>query len=308
MANAREIQDRMRGIQDTLKITNAMYLISSTKLRKAKSALEATEPYFYTLRDMLNKILSHIPEVRNQYFDPHRKKAPEERTRGFVVIAADKGLAGAFNHNVLKMAKERIEDPDWKGKYKLFVVGELARQFFLSHGIEIDGQFHYTSQSPTLHRARLISMTVLEEFEKWELDEVYIIYTRLMNSMTMEPEMIQLLPLKDRPMGGEALQDELLMRPDPQSLVDHLVPDMCRGFVYGTLVESYCSEQNARMIAMEAAGKSAREMIHDLSIQYNRIRQSMITQEITEVIAGAKAQKKKKEKAKKLHMHKKASG
>jgi F-type H+-transporting ATPase subunit gamma len=308
MANAREIQDRMHSIQDTLKITNAMYLISSTKLRKARTALEATEPYFYTLRGMLDKILSHIPEVRNQYFDPHIKKAPEERTRGFVVIAADKGLAGAFNHNVLKMAKERIEDPAWKGKCKLFVVGELARQFFLSQGIEIDGQFHYTSQSPTLHRARIISLTVLEQFEKWELDEVYIIYTRSLNSMSMEPEIVQLLPLKDREKNREVLRDELEMRPDPQSLVDHLVPDICRGYVYGTLVESYCSEQNARMMAMEAAGKNAKEMIHDLSIQYNRIRQAMITQEITEVIAGAKAQKKKKEKTQKQREQRKASG
>ena len=119
MANTREIKSRMNSIQDTMKITNAMYMISSTKLRKAKKNLEETEPYFYTLQSMIARIMRHLPDVENPFFQI--RKAPEERVKAFVVITADKGLAGAYNHNVLKMAQEQIEKCS---NYRLFVVGE----------------------------------------------------------------------------------------------------------------------------------------------------------------------------------------
>ena len=186
------------------------------------------------------------------------------------------------------------------GKYKLFVVGELGRQYFGHRGIEVAEQFHYTAQNPTLHRARIITETILEQFEEEQLDEVYIIYTNMVNSVTTEPHMMRLLPIiKERfiTKDGQDLsmyQEPLVMTPSPKAVLNNIVPDFVMGYVYGALVESFCSEQNARMMAMEAANRNASAMIHDLSIQYNRVRQAMITQEITEVIAGAKAQKKKK--------------
>ena len=270
MANTREIQSRMKSIQDTMKITNAMYMISSTKLRKAKKNLEETEPYFYTLQTMVSRIVRHLPEIDNKYFDERKDKPAEEKTTGQT------------------------------GKYKLFVVGELGRQYFGHRGIEVAEQFHYTAQNPTLHRARIITETILEQFQAEQLDEVYIIYTNMVNSVTTEPQMMRLLPIiKERfiTKDGQDLsmyQEPLVMTPSPKAVLDNIVPDFVMGYVYGALVESFCSEQNARMMAMEAANKNASAMIHDLSIQYNRVRQAMITQEITEVIAGAKAQKKKK--------------
>lgn len=298
MANTREIQSRMKSIQDTMKITNAMYMISSTKLRKAKKNLEETEPYFYTLQTMVSRIVRHLPEIDNKYFDERKDKPAEERTIGLVVVTADKGLAGAYNHNVLKMAEEQMQKA--AGKCKLFVVGELGRQYFGHRGIEVAEQFHYTAQNPTLHRARIITETILEQFKEEQLDEVYIIYTSMLNSVTTEPKMMRLLPIvRERfiTKDGKDLsmyQEPLVMNPSPKAVLDNIVPDFVMGYVYGALVESFCSEQNARMMAMEAANKNASAMIHDLSIQYNRVRQAMITQEITEVIAGAKAQKKKK--------------
>lgn len=297
MANTREIQSRMKSIQDTMKITNAMYMISSTKLRKAKKNLEETEPYFFTLQSMISRILRHLPEIENRYFDTRLKKAPENRTRGYIVITADKGLAGAYNHNVLKLAQEQMEKG---GNCKLYVVGELGRQYFAAKGIPVAEQFHYTAQNPTLHRARIISETILEHFKEEELDEVYLIYTSMKNSVTTETELMRLLPLvRDDYENREIVkagiyQEELEMQPSPHAVLDNVVPDTVMGYVYGALVESFCSEQNARMMAMEAANKSANAMIHDLGIEYNRVRQAMITQEITEVISGAKAQKKKK--------------
>ena len=298
MANTREIQSRMKSIQDTMKITNAMYMISSTKLRKAKKNLEETEPYFYTLQTMVSRIVRHLPEIDNKYFDERKDKPAEERTVGLVVVTADKGLAGAYNHNVLKMAEEQMQKA--AGKCKLFVVGELGRQYFGHRGIEVAEQFHYTAQNPTLHRARIITETILEQFKEEQLDEVYIIYTSMLNSVTTEPKMMRLLPIvRERfiTKDGKDLsmyQEPLVMNPSPKAVLNNIVPDFVMGYVYGALVESFCSEQNARMMAMEAANKNASAMIHDLSIQYNRVRQAMITQEITEVIAGAKAQKKKK--------------
>ena len=198
------------------------------------------------------------------------------------------------------MAEEQMQKAGQTGKYKLFVVGELGRQYFGHRGIKVAEQFHYTAQNPTLHRARIITETILEQFEEEQLDEVYIIYTNMVNSVTTEPQMLRLLPIvKERfiTKDGQDLsmyQEPLVMTPSPKAVLDNIVPDFVMGYVYGALVESFCSEQNARMMAMEAANKNASAMIHDLSIQYNRVRQAMITQEITEVIAGAKAQKKKK--------------
>jgi F-type H+-transporting ATPase subunit gamma len=174
------------------------------------------------------------------------------------------------------------------------VVGEAARHYFSALNYDIDEQFRYTSQKPTLHRARIISMVVLEQFERQELDEVYIVYTYMENSLNMVATISQLLPLKDGQMGPDEMAEELVMLPDPQALVDNIVPDVCRGYVFGALVESYCCEHNARMMAMDAAGKSARKIIKQLSLEYSRIRQGAITQEITEVVAGAKSQKKKR--------------
>lgn len=297
MANAREIQSRMKSIRDTMKITNAMYMISSTKLRKARKNLEETEPYFFTLQTMLARIMRHLPEVENIYFDQRSKKPAQKRTRGLLVVTADKGLAGAYNHNVLKLAQEQMENGN---KVKLFVVGELGRQYFAAKGIAVEEHFHYTAQNPSLHRARVISETLLEQFREEEIDEVIMIYTIMKNSITTETETMRLLPLERETLdSGEAkkagvYQEPLVLQPNPQAVLNNITPDSLTGYIYGALVESFCSEQNARMLAMEAANKSASAMLHDLGIAYNRVRQSMITQEITEVISGAKAQKKKK--------------
>ena len=297
MANAREIQSRMKSIQDTMKITNAMYMISSTKLRKAKKSLEETEPYFNALRNMVSRVVRHLPDVENQYMDVRPNKAPEDRIKGFIVVTADKGLAGAYNHNVLKKAMEEIEQCK---NYKLFVVGELGRQYFKKKNIPVSEQFHYTAQNPSLHRARIICEEVVEQFKEGELDEVYVIYTYMKSSITTEVDMINLLPItRDMAMQHEmerqgVFNEEVELQPSPNALLNNIVPDVIMGYIYGALMESFCSEQNARMSVIQVANDSASEMIRNLSIEYNRARQSMITQEITEVIAGAKAQKKKK--------------
>ena len=298
MANTKEIQKRMKSIQDTMKITSAMYMISSAKLRSAKQKLENTEPYFYALQSAISRLLRHIPDAKSRYFDQHEEIPDDKKRRGYIVITADKGLAGAYNHNVIKMAHELFEQGE---NNKLFVVGELGRQYFTKEGLEVDTEFKYTVQNPSLHRARVITERILELYNNNELDEVYIIYTKMENAMAMENVNMQLLPLKkaDFKVGqipADIYQEEIKADTTMQDILEHVVPNYVNGFIYGALVESFASEHNSRMMAMQAATDSAKEMLQTLSIEYNRVRQAAITQQITEVIGGAKAQKKKKKK------------
>jgi len=294
MASAKEIQDRMRSIKDTLKITNAMYMISSSKLKKSKKMLADTEPYFYTLQSEMSRILRHLPDMNSIYFKTNAEIPERKRKAGYIVITADKGLAGSYNHNILKLAEEELEKRD---DYKLFVLGELGRHYFEQKGINIDKQFHFV-QDPSLSRARRIAEDLLKLYHENQLDELYIIYTTMVNAMQEEAQVAQLLPLKKTdfkiPVPIDIPLEGLALKPSAEEVMDHIVPNYVVGFVYGALVEAFSCEQNARMMAMEGATNSAKQMLKELDIEYNRARQAAITQEITEVIAGAKSQKKKK--------------
>lgn len=295
MASAKEIQDRMRSIKDTLKITNAMYMISSSKLKKSKKMLADTEPYFYTLQSEMSRILRHLPDMNSIYFKTNAEIPERKRKAGYIVITADKGLAGSYNHNILKLAEEELEKRD---DYKLFVLGELGRHYFEQKGINIDKQFHFVVQDPSLSRARRIAEDLLKLYHENQLDELYIIYTTMVNAMQGEAQVAQLLPLKKTdfkiPVPIDIPLERLALKPSAEEVMDHIVPNYVVGFVYGALVEAFSCEQNARMMAMEGATNSAKQMLKELDIEYNRARQAAITQEITEVIAGAKSQKKKK--------------
>ena len=295
MASAKEIQDRMRSIKDTLKITNAMYMISSSKLKKSKKMLADTEPYFYTLQSEMSRILRHLPDMNSIYFKTNAEIPERKRKAGYIVITADKGLAGSYNHNILKLAEEELEKRD---DYKLFVLGELGRHYFEQKGINIDKQFHFVVQDPSLSRARRIAEDLLKLYHENQLDELYIIYTTMVNAMQEEAQVAQLLPLKKTdfkiPVPIDIPLERLALKPSAEEVMDHIVPNYVVGFLYGALVEAFSCEQNARMMAMEGATNSAKQMLKELDIEYNRARQAAITQEITEVIAGAKSQKKKK--------------
>ncbi len=333
MANTKEILNRINSIQDTMKITRAMYMMSSMKLRKAKKKLEETEPFIEEVQKGLADNLVRFPDIRHVYFDNRVEDDNEVvKKRGFVVFTGDKGMAGAYNHNAIKMALERIGKFS-KDEYKLFVVGETGRAFFISNGYNVDENFRFSANNPSMHRARVISEYLIDLYNKKEIDRIDIIYTKMLNSVTEENCVERLLPLKthefikeqvkeieaDKEGTSKAAQemkagvkhvhsineyeldamknggdDWYPFFPSMYSVLEKLVHNNFTGFIYGALVECSASEENARMMAMQSATDNAEAILHDLSIEYNRVRQAQITQEITEVIGGAKALKKKK--------------
>lgn len=295
MSNIKEIKNHMKSVKDTQKITNAMYLIASTKMRKAKSELDKTRPYFSALKAEIKRIFRSAGDINSKYFYPADGSDSAVGTYGCLVITADKGLAGSYNMNVIKEAQRLMsEHPNTK----LFVVGEYGRRFFMHHNIPIEHSFLYTAQNPTMQRAREISSLLLDQFDKGKLVKIFIVYTDLKNSLTAEALSTRLLPFNR--MHFAMAKDSIIsdvsyeFTPSVTDVLDHVMPSYISGFIYSALVDSFCSEQNARMTAMNAANQNAEELLSELSVEYNRVRQTAITQEITEVSAGARAQKRKR--------------
>ena len=294
MASTTEIKGRINSIKETKKITNAMYLIASTKLRKARNELEQTRPYFDALRSEIKRVFRTVNDVDSHYFYPPDQEPEINGTYGCLVITADKGLAGAYNQNVLKEAQRLLN----KHKdMKLFVVGEYGRRFFSQHHIPIERMFLYTAQNPTLDRAREISSMLLDQYDARQLKKIYVIYTDMEDGMTARVHSNRLLPFHRTyfapPEKEKKVTVPFELEPSPSVVLNRIMHSYLTGFIYSALIDSFCSEQQARMTAMDSANRNAEELLTDLSLQYNRVRQTAITQEITEVTAGAKAQRKK---------------
>lgn len=297
MANTKEIKKRMNSVRDTQKITNAMYLIASTKMRKAKSELDKTRPYFKALRSEIKRIFRTAHNVESRYFFPADGSPAPDGTYACLVITADKGLAGAYNQNVIKEAiRLRDQHPD----IKFFVVGEYGRQYFNQHHIPIEHSFLYTAQNPTMQRARDISSLMLGLFDAGEVDKIFVIYTDMKNGLSAEAISTRLLPFHRTHFASTPKETEKAVTvpfeflPSISAVLDNVMHSYVSGYIYSALVSSFCSEQNARMSAMNSANENAQKLLDDLSVQYNRVRQAAITQEITEVSSGAKAQKRKR--------------
>ncbi|MCI8330149.1 MAG: ATP synthase F1 subunit gamma [Oscillibacter sp.] len=296
MAGTKEIKSHIESVGETRKITNAMYLIASTKLQKARQELEQTRPYFEALRGEIKRIFHTAYRVDSHYFYPVGNDAPLEGTYGCLVITADKGLAGAYNQNAIREAQQLLErHPDTK----LFVVGEYGRRFFDQRKIPIEHSFLYTAQNPTMARAREISALLMSGFDRGELKEIFVIYTDMESAMSFQARAARLLPFHRTHFAGTpaaegAMTERYEFYPDVKDVLNSIMHSYVTGFIYSALIDSFCCEQNARMSAMDNANRNAEKLLGELSLQYNRVRQAAITQEITEISAGARAQRQKK--------------
>ena len=287
MSSSKLLKERIESIQDTMKITNAMYLISSSKLRKARKNYQAVSPYFERMQMTMTRVLPHLPEEPVHPFFHTRN--PESPRRAYLVLTADKGMAGAYNQNLLKFLKEHADQND-----RFYVIGQVGYRALLHKDPRLVEEFQYGATAPTLQRARDITVDAIDDFKSGKLDEVYIVYTKIQNALTSEPVMERLLPLdrehlKPSPKGLGDPRGEVEMFPDAKTVFEQTAPIYMHGMIFGAMTESFCAEQSARMTAMDSATKSANDMIHELQLEYNRTRQGSITQEITEIIGGAAA-------------------
>ena len=298
MASTSEIRRRIGSVRQTQKITHAMYLISQAKLRKAKQDLSNTRPYFDALQTEIGRVFNADSSIESRYLMPEDANArPLPGVAACLLITADKGLAGAYNQNAIRQAQQFLAANEGA---ELYVVGEYGRRWFSQRGIPIEKSFLYTAQNPTLQRARQISELLLERYDAGEINAVHVIYTDMKNGLEATVRQAQLLPLhrerfsiaKADTAGGSMFE----FVPNAAAVLDNAVRSCLTGFIYSALVDSFCSEQSARMTAMNAADQNAEELLKDLSVQSNRARQAAITQEITEVSAGERAQRSKKEK------------
>jgi F-type H+-transporting ATPase subunit gamma len=297
MASTSEIRRRIGSVRQTQKITHAMYLISQAKLRKAKQELDNTRPYFQALQTEIGRVFNADHTVESRYLQPEDPNArPLPGVAACLLITADKGLAGAYNQNAIRQTQQLLAEHDGAA---LYVVGEYGRRWFMQRGVAIERSFLYTAQDPTLDRARHIAELLLERYDAGEINALWVVYTDMKNGLEAVVRQAQLLPMHRERFQAAAQaaagDDVYEFVPSARAVLDNAVRSCLTGFIYSALVDSFCSEQSARMTAMNAADQNAEELLKDLSVQYNRARQAAITQEITEVSAGERAQRSKKE-------------
>ena len=302
MASAAEIKARISGVRDTKKITDAMYMISSSKMRRALSDLERTTPYFDALAEKIGELFHYIPETKNRYFKVIKPDDVPHMNHGVLLITSNKGLAGAYNAEALKMCEEYMERHP---RTTVFIMGEYGRQYFINKKLPFVEEFKYSAERPSITAARQVCADILEYYDNEMLDEISIIYTDYMGAKPGECKKVTLLPLEKTKFyrgGGKAFEKEFL--PSPDEVLDGVIPSYIMGFIYGCLAESFCSEQQARMNAMKSASDNAEEIISSLRLQYNKMRQAAITGEMIEITAGVKALKKKRlSQSKERHGH-----
>ena len=297
MASTSEIRRRIGSVRQTQKITHAMYLISQAKLRKAKQELDNTRPYFQALQAEIGRVFNADSTVESRYLQPEDPNArPLPGVAACLLITADKGLAGAYNQNAIRQTQQLLAEHDGAA---LYVVGEYGRRWFMQRGVAIERSFLYTAQDPTLDRARHIAELLLERYDAGEINALWVVYTDMKNGLEAVVRQAQLLPMHRERFQAAAQaaagDDVYEFVPSARAVLDNAVRSCLTGFIYSALVDSFCSEQSARMTAMNAADQNAEELLKDLSVQFNRARQAAITQEITEVSAGERAQRSKKE-------------
>ncbi len=275
----KDIKLRIKSVESTMQITKAMELVASSKLRRAKERVEHSRPYFETLYESLTKIAAADPRARN----PYLRRDDIKRTL-LVVIAGDRGLAGGYNANVFKQADAA------EGPVTVLPIGKRSAEYFAHHGAGLFTPEVLMAADVSVSECFTLSHQITEGFLKGEYDAVKLCYTRFDSMMTQTATTLEVLPLTIEPteaQKAEARRSQILYKPSCEEVFGAIIPEYVAGVLYGAVCESVASELAARRTAMDAATKNAGEMIEHLNLYYNRARQAAITQEITEIVAGA---------------------
>lgn len=284
MASMRDIKRRKGSIQSTQQITKAMKLVSTVKLQKAKNRAEQTNPYFNYMYQTVTSMLAKSGTIDHPYL-----KSGESTKKAVVVITSNRGLAGGYNSNVVKLITES-DLP--KEELELYTIGNKGYEALARRGYTIKENASDIIESPVYEDAAALCKKVLDAYTNGEIGEIYLAYTHFKNTVSHEPKMIKLLPVEfDEEEIQQSEDSNVLMNyePNEEEALDMIIPKYITSLFYGALVEAVASENGARMQAMDSATSNAEEMISDLTLKYNRARQGSITQELTEIIAGASA-------------------
>lgn len=275
----KDIKRRIKSVGSTRQITKAMELVSSSKLRKAKTRAEQGRPYFEELYRSMCEIAS-----ANTDFSTVFTQKREVKHRLFIVIAGDRGLAGGYNSNLLKLAAAAHEND--AEKPKIIAIGRKAIEYFTKRGYELAGSFANVAEDIKPSKAYDIANIAIDMFKRGEVDDVQLFYTTFVSSLTQEPQQMAVLPMKTQKLDNYGT---MCYDPSPEAVFNRIVPRFTASLLQCAIVESFASEQGARRTAMESATDNADEMIASLSLLYNRARQASITQELTEIVGGANA-------------------
>lgn len=283
MASMRDIKRRKGGIQSTQQITKAMKLVSTVKLQRAKQNAEKSQTYFHCMYNTVHSILRRTQNLEHKYL-----KSGESGKKAIIVITSNRGLAGGYNSNVIKLITQgELANED----LAIYAIGKKGKDA-LAKNYEIRADYSDVIEDPVYAEAMKISKEVLSAFENGEISEIYLAYTGFKNTVVHIPTLLKLLPVEVSEEEETAQEDDPVMmnfEPEDEEALNLLIPKYITSLIYGGMIEAIASENGARMQAMDAATSNAEEMIEDLTLLYNRARQGSITQELTEIIAGANA-------------------
>ena len=283
MASMRDIKRRKGSIQSTQQITKAMKLVSTVKLQRAKQRAEESKAYFNCMYETVTSMLARTANLDHPYL-----KAGSSDKKAVIVITSNRGLAGGYNSNIVKL----ITRGDFrKEDLKIYAIGKKGKDSFQKSGYDVVEEDPSIVEDPSYMDAMVLGKKLLDSFAAGEIGEIYLAYTGFKNTVVHEPKLLKLLPVEPAAEKVEESGDKALMNfePDDDEALDLIIPKYVTSLIYGGLVEAVASENGARMQAMDSATSNAEEMIDDLSLMYNRARQGSITQELTEIIAGANA-------------------
>lgn len=281
MPNAQDIRRRIKSVKSIEQITKAMKMVAAARLRKAQEKAAASRPYTEKIRQVLTSVASGAPDAAHPLLEVRDVKRV-----AYLILSADKGLAGAYSSNVIKEALPNIIGKD---NVSLITVGRKARDYFTRRGYSIAEEHTGFSEKPTYQHAVTIARAVAAGFVAGTYDEIHLVYTQFYSALTQKPTSVKLLPMEDAVQIKEP--QEYIFEPSAEEVLKFLLPQYLESVIYGALLQSAASELGARMTAMGAATENAEELIAKLVLNYNKIRQATITREISEIVGGAEALK-----------------
>ena len=286
--NMQELKRRMKSIESTEHITNAMRLVSASKYKKAKNAFDKTSAQIREISQTMEKVMAAAASMIEEDENPGGEKNAENAKTLIIAITGNRGLCGGFNANVIKQVAAKAEEIS-KQSGEIYAIGNRGRDYFEHNGYEIVGECSEAPEKITFAEARKIAKPIIEKFQSGEISEVLLAHTAYINSLKQEPVIKKLLPLEESCFGGEMRETEFTQ--EPQEVLDYMVPKYFELVLFAAVTESAACEYAARRSAMESATDNANEILSKLSLTYNRVRQAAITNELIEIVSGAQSQK-----------------